>query len=259
MSDELQYRMLDRGCVLRRCLHDGPIPLAETQPDCPEPVPAELQAQAPRGTVDGFLKALAEAYGAGGIAAVDGNMVVGKVRFFPSALSEAYQPTTTGAKVNTCVQEHDQLRAMARIGLDSLPKQDELSPKAISLLCFQLVNDYKGMCAGQPDDQASYLHRGIGMGLLVRTIEWARAAGWDELRATAVPHVPPLLTWSCHLSIERFRQFGFRITPSANKCDGALSQRRGYHGEAMKRMWEPYAHLSDEEVSRLYDATLRLD
>ena len=258
MDDEIQYRVLGADCMLRRCLHDGPIPLEQTSPDSSTALQAESEAGVPPGSIDAFLKALCQQYGAYGIAAVHGDMVIGQVRFFPSALADKYTTTAEGTKLSTCIQEHHQIQAMADIDLQSLPRKADLSPKALTILCFQLVNDYKAMAEGKPTDQPSYLHRGIGTALLEKSIDWARSEGWDEIHATAIPHSPPLMTWSSALSVKRYSKFGFRILPSTNTSDGPVSQRRGYHGEAMKRMWEPYAHLSDEEVSKLYDVVLEL-
>jgi GNAT superfamily N-acetyltransferase len=148
---------------------------------------------------------------------------------------------------------------MGHADFSTMPAKDSLSPRALSMTCFQVVNDYKAMAEGRPTDQPSYLHRGIGTMLLQKTIEWARVEGWDEIRDQAIPHIPPLMTWHCHLSVERYRKFGFEITRSAETLDGPVSQRQGYHGEAMKRMWEPFAHMSDEEVSMLYDVVLRIN
>ncbi len=86
MNNDIRYRLLDSGCILRGCLHDGPVSLVLTKPDCEAALEAEAEAGVPAGTVDGFLKALCREYGACGIAAVHGDMVVGQVRFFPSAL-----------------------------------------------------------------------------------------------------------------------------------------------------------------------------
>jgi len=258
MTDAIQYRPLDSDCILRRCLHGGPIPLEQTGPENDAPVQAESEAGVPAGTIDGFLKALCRQYGAYGIAAVDGNGVIGQVRFFPNVLGGLHKTTAGGVTVNTCVHDHRQIQAMASIDAGWLPRKADLSPKALSILCFQLVNDYKAMAEGRPTEQPSYLHRGIGTALLRKSVDWARSEGWEEIRATAIPHIPPLMTWSCHLSVKRYRECSFERWLSAERHEGPVSQRRGYHGEAMKRMWEPYAHMSDEEVSRLYSVVLRI-
>ena len=94
MTDDIQYRVLDATCILRRCLHNGPVPLTETQPDNPPFVEAESEARVDAGTIDVFLKALVGAYGAYGFVALDGDQVVGKVRFYPSALAEPTKATS---------------------------------------------------------------------------------------------------------------------------------------------------------------------
>jgi hypothetical protein len=95
--------------------------------------------------------------------------------------------------------------------------------------------------------------------MLKKLIEWARAEGWGEIRAIAIPHIRPLMRWSQALSVERYRKLGFDVRLSANRDEGGPApQRRGAHGEVIKKMWEPYAHISDEEASRLYDVALDL-
>lgn len=257
MRESIEYRILDRGCILRRCLHAGPVPLRETDPDYSAEVPAETRSGAPRGAIDRFLKALCERYGAYGIAALDGDMIVGQVRFYPTVLQQLLGRRPGAVILSTCVQQHDEVWAIGQADVADLPAKDSLSPRSLRILCFQLVNDYRAMAEGRPTDQPSYLYQGIGTTLLEKTIEWARANGWDEIRDQAIPHIPPLMTWSCHLSVERYRRLGFRIARSAERLDGPVSQRQGYHGDAMKRMWEPYAHMPDEEVSALYDVVLK--
>jgi len=66
------------------------------------------------------------------------------------------------------------------------------------------------------------------------------------------------MSWANHLSVERYRKLGFDVKPSEERCEAAVSQRRGAHGEFIKKLWEPFAHLSDEEASMMYDVRLNL-
>ena len=257
MSSDILYRILDETCILRTCLHAGPVALLETDLKYDARVTVEEETKVPHGTIEAFLKTLSQNYGAYGYAAVDNDMVVGQVRFYPSALVDMWT-TERGAHLNACIQEDDQVRAMSLAKLDTMPQKVALSPRSLTLACFQVVNDYKAMAEGKPTLQPSYLRKGIGTTLLQKVIAWARANDWEEIRALAIAHIPPLMAWSAHLSVERYRTLGFEITPSPETVEVPVSQRRGYHGEVMKRMWEPYSHLSDEEVSRLYDVVLRI-
>ena len=254
----ITYQLLDSTHILRSCLHHGPVLLTLLDPLNSSNPEVESHAKGPSGTVDAFLKALAKTYGAYGYAAIDDDKVIGQVRFYPSVLADTYKTSENEASSNTCILEQHQVNVMGSLGSRDLPPKSVLSPRALSILCFQLVNDYKAMAEGRSSSQPSYLHRGIATILLENTIEWARSEGWEEIHAKAIPHIPPLMTWSCHLSVKRYERLGFDVTPSPETWDGPISQRRGFHGEAMKQMWEPYKHLSDEDVSQLNKAVLKL-
>jgi GNAT superfamily N-acetyltransferase len=228
------------------------VPLEETVSPEGRPLAVEAEAHLPPGTVGRFLRAVCRAYGSCGVLAVDGNAVVGKVRFYPQEIAERFYPALG-------LQEPQRMRVLATFDPGALPPRDELREKALFICCFQLVHDYKAAAEGRPTDVPSYLGRGIATSMLRVLIDWARAEGWDELRAEAVEPIPPLLMWSGRLSVERYRKLGFRaeLSPS-EKVEAAIHQRRGYHGEAMRKMWEPYAHVSDAEATRVYDVSLPL-
>jgi GNAT superfamily N-acetyltransferase len=248
----IDYLMMDESRLLCRCLHDGPVPLEEAGSPEGRPLAVESEAHLPPGTVGRFLRAVCRAYGSCGVLAVDGDAVVGKARFYPQEIAERFYPAL-------CLQEPQRMRVLATFDPDVLPPKDELRERALFICCFQLVHDYKAAAEGRATDVPSYLGRGIATNMLRILIDWARAEGWDELRAEAVEPIPPLLMWSGRLSVERYRKLGFRaaLSPS-EKVEGAIHQRRGYHGEAMRKMWEPYAHVSDAEATRVYDVSLRL-
>ena len=248
----IECRMMDDTCLLCRCVHDGPVPLAEALSPADHPPPAEADADLPPGTIARFLRALCRNYGSCGVLAVDGEAVVGKVRFCPQEIADAFYPAV-------CLLAQDRLRTLAAFDPAALPTKSALRDRTLYLCCFQLVHDYKAAAEGRPAGQPSYLGQGIATQMLETLIDWARAGGWRRLRAKAVQDIRPLKMWSMWLSVERYRKLGFQATPSAtDTVEAALHQRRGYHGEAMKEMWQPYAGVSDEEVTRMYDVVLDL-
>ena len=248
----IEYRMMDETCLLCYGLHGGPIPVEETRTPEARPIAAESENGVRQGTIAEFLRAVCRAYGSCAVLAIDRNHVIGKLRFYPQKLVDMLEP-------GPCLQTPDHVRGIAAFDLESLPPKDSLSEKVLRIWCFQVLNDYKAMAEGRPQRWPSYLRRGIGTTMLKKLIEWSRAEGWDEIHATAIPHIRPLMAWSAALSVERYRKLGFEVTLSANRDQaGPVSQRRGAHGEVIKKMWEPYAHVSDEEASRLYDVALDL-
>jgi len=96
--------------------------------------------------------------------------------------------------------------------------------------------------------------------MLDALIAWAREAGWRELRAHAV--IPPMLNWCGQLSHDALRRRGFVVTESSINADvreGVVSQRAGQHGEVVKKQWEAFAHLSDDEAAQVFEMTLNLE
>jgi hypothetical protein len=96
--------------------------------------------------------------------------------------------------------------------------------------------------------------------MLRRLLAWARAEGWEEVRAGATRHIPPLLAWSGMLSREAYGRLGFACAgvASHDALEGVVHMRAGGHGEDVRLQWAPFAHLSDEEASETYDMTLFL-
>ena len=249
----LNYRMMDETCLLCRCLHDGPIPVQETRSPDTRSLDAEVNANVPRGTINAFLTAVCQVYGSCALLAIDDDNVIGKIRFYPQQLLDILIDS------EPCLHTPASVRTIYSLDLKSLPQKESLRDKTLYIYCYQLVNDYKAVAEGRRPEQPSYLGRGIATSMLTKLIDWACAEGWDQIRAQASPHIPPLMMWSCNFSVERYKRLGFQATPSpTDRQEGALHQRRGYHGEAMKKVWEPYANLSDEEVTTVYDVVLDL-
>ena len=83
----VEYRLLDAEFVLPVCLHGGPIDLSSMHQYHAE-TPYERQFSLPSGSHASVLAKLGEMYGATGIAAIDGEKIVGLIRFCPRAVEE---------------------------------------------------------------------------------------------------------------------------------------------------------------------------
>jgi len=235
----VQYLVMDETRVLPYCLHGGPIPVSDLAH--PEEARARVEAEKglPHGPIVEFLRGVSRVYGACGVMAVDGDVVIGKIRFAPVSLF----PAITSA----CVQSEDGVSAIAAIDLKRLTPKEDLSPKSLFLWCIQIVPEYG--------------RQGIGMNLLTFMIAWARENGWEEIQALASRHIRPLLDWTGLPSIDRLRRLGFReVGHSVNDelRKGVVAMRGGYHGEDVRRQWDSYTDLSDDEASWVYEAVLNL-
>ena len=220
--------------------------------DCREPgvKPAwgESNAKVPQGTIAKYLRALCKTYGSCAVLAVEDDLVVGTLRFYPSALDDLLQD----------IQQEESVKAIAAFKLADLPPKESLSPKTLQIHCFQVAEVGDAVRSGQ---ESKYLRRGIGTNMLKALIDWARSEGWDEIRAKAIQHIRPLMSWINYLSVERYRALGFEIGKSVSNDEllgGVRGMRAGHHGEIIEKLWGPYAHLSDEEAATKHDVVLDL-
>jgi len=230
--------MMNEGCVLTSCLHSGAIPLAHALNAEARPAWLETQSDLPAGTVARVLKSLCREYGSCGVIAVDGDQIVGKLRFSPMGPIDVE---------HQCVQQNPE--AMAALDLRSLAARESLRPKSLSIWCLQVVKD------------ASYRRKGIGRAMVQETISWAQEEGWDEIRALACSHIGPLLDWTGMFSVDAYQELGFTCTGRSvhpELLEGVRNMRAGHHGAEVKAQWGSYEHISDEEAGMIYDVVRRL-
>lgn len=235
----IEYRVMDEANIVPYCLHSGPIPLSDLIR--PEEARARFEAEKglPHGPVVEFLRAISRVYGASGVMAIDGDMVIGKIRFAPRYLF--------GGADFGCVQGDEGVAAIAAVDLQKLPAEDELSPKSLFIWCIQMVPTHRG--------------QGIGTSMLTTAIAWARSNDWEEIHARASRHIRPLMDWTGMLSIDRCRRLGFtEVSHSVHDelRKSVVAMRGGFHGEEVKKQWAPYADLSDDEASWVYEVILNV-
>jgi len=229
----ITYRMMDASCPLSSCLHGGPLPLEQSTS---APAYVETVSDVPAGTVVQLLRTISDRYGACGVLAVDDEMAVGKIRAFPQAILD---------RMDLCLQQEQFVRPLMALDMAGIPSREEYP--VLHLCCIQVAGAYIG--------------RGIAGGMLDTLIAWAHAEGWHELRANAVSAIPPLLNWCGQLSRAALEHRGFTVTASSLSPalrEGVIAQRTGAHGEAVKKQWEPFAHLSDDEAGLMFEMTLNL-
>lgn len=231
----VEYLMMDESHLLPYCLHKGPAPVS----DLADPEAARARAEAewglPHGPVVHFLRALAWTYGATGVIAIDGDIVIGKLRFAPKSLPPG------------CVQLADEVDKIAAIDLAGLPPKDKLSPRSLCLWYLQVIPARTG--------------QGIRTGMLQAAVDWVRTNGWDEMHSMASRHIRPILDVTGMPSMERLSRLGFveichLVHPDMREL--VASMRGGHHGEEVRLQWGQYSDLSDDEASWVYDAVLDL-
>jgi GNAT superfamily N-acetyltransferase len=181
---------------------------------------------------------------------LDGGYIVGVLWFYPEKVIERL-----GAGHSTCIQEGHNVEAIARLSLESLPSMEDLPVKSLRIACMMVVREYNKVKV-----KTDYAGLGIGRHMVETLITWVKDNGWKRIIASAIPDIKPLLLWTGSYSVERYKALGFRVIETTEKglLEGANSQKEGYHGPKIKKMWEKYSHLSDDEISRVYTVVLDL-
>ena len=187
----LACRMMDESLVLPICLHGGPVSLSRL-PELAEGTKFENDFGLEPGVHAARLRGLSCSYGATGVAAVEGEQIVGLLRFFPSRLQDVV--------ACLCPQDEPHARSIAALDVSKLPSFEDLCPKALRIDCFQVVSSHRS--------------RGIGRAMLQKAIEWCREAGWEEIEASGVEHIFPIMAWSGQMSAQTLKRHGFEAEGS---------------------------------------------
>jgi len=235
----INYRMMDESCLLPMCLHGGPIALSSPDAVMTTPTYVEKQEGVEAGSMASFIKELCHLYGSCATLALDGDLIVGKIRFAPMQIDQMLN--------GICLQMEDYAHKIAKLDLANLPKREELKEQNLKIGCFQIANDYKG--------------QGIVKQMLDETLTWARENNWKKLSASAIRHIPPLLNWSGMASKKALSERGFKVISEKHEpalLEAIESQKQGHHGEDVKKAWEAFSDISDDEAAMIYEMELKL-
>jgi GNAT superfamily N-acetyltransferase len=233
----ITYRMMDPSTLLCRCMHGGAVPIA----DATEAIPQVSQE-----VVERFLRRMLAAYGSCAVLALDGDLIVGVLWFYPQWVKQQ-----VGGPI--CIQGEN-YDALTRFDTEPVPDRDALPTRTLHIECMMLLRS----------ERAKYTERGIGRGMIEHLIAWARRDGWARIEARAIPDIKPLRLWAGAYTVARYRALGFEVVPGRTTTDaglleGAKSQQLGYHGPTFQRMWQAHgADMSDEEISTVHTMALDL-
>lgn len=227
----ITYKTMDQETLPCRCMHGGPIPVAEACETIPE---------VSREVVESVLRKVVASYGSCGVLALDGDTIIGVLWFYPRWLKQRFDGPI-------CIQGEN-YDTLATFDLATMPDVDSLPDRTLHIECMMLVRS----------EEADYTGRGIGKGMVKQAIAWAREHGWTRIEARATSDMKPLMLWTGQYTVTRYQALGFEIvagetTTQPMLLEGANSQKLGYHGLELQRMWETdYADVSNKEISRYY-------
>lgn len=181
---------IDKDFVLFRCIHFGPL-----SPSNIETAPANIPGL-PEGQFDRnrqFLTRLIDAYGSCGMLAMDGDFVVGHVRFYPQTICDQHR---------FCCQDPNNAITQEMVEM-SLPRLENRADRILRIDCILVHEDYRG--------------QGLTHALLDGVLEWAIEHNWTAVRAWASPDNYWLASQICLPMLRTYLKHGFQkgqTTPS---------------------------------------------
>lgn len=170
MVKDVVIKMMTRP-PLWRCIHYGPLKLDRLEA---APVKDE-KMDWPRFHARNvpLIEKLTELYGSCAVVAMDGDSIVGMLRFYPKAIPDVDC---------MCMQQEYPAGPADDLVDRGLPTPDKISDRTLSVHCM-LTRDPRRK-------ELPYQRMGIGSRMVKKLIEWAGQNGWKAIEATAYEDLP---------------------------------------------------------------------
>lgn len=231
---------MQKDFVLFRCVHLGPLSPSNIE---------KMSVNAPNLSKEQFdrnkkfLARLIDAYASCAMLAIEGEFVVGHVRFYPQIICNTCQ---------FCWQDPKYAITQQMLEMD-LPRIENRADRVLRIDCFIVHKDYRG--------------RGLSHALLDGVLEWARAHDWRTVRAWACPDnywlasqicAPMLRTYAKH-GFQKVRTFLSSDFPSSAARELLMRIREGQLGAERKKEFEEFCGGQDlSELAVLHEVECQL-
>jgi GNAT superfamily N-acetyltransferase len=235
----MQICPMDKSFVLFRCVHFGALSPSNIE-TLPVNIPDLPEGQFERNRR--FLTRLMDAYGSCGMLAMDGEFVMGHVRFYPQIVCDQHK---------FCCQEPTSAITQEMVEMD-LPPIENRADRILRIDCILVHEDYRG--------------QGLSHALLDGVLEWAKAHDWTTVRAWASPDNYWLASQICAPMLRTYLKHGFqkaKTAPSSEITDlirDLLMQiRDGKLGDEKKKQFQRFCGGQDlSELAVYHEVECRL-
>jgi|GEM_PF-1711495 GNAT superfamily N-acetyltransferase len=216
--------------LLYKCIHSGPLDCSSIESgDISDGTVPKEQLERNRK----FLTRLIEAYGSCAMLAIEGNSVVGHVRFYPKFITDRYEFCCHVSEY--CIT--DEMAAM------DLPPLETLDDRTLRINCFLIDKTYRG--------------QGLSSDLITAIVDWACENGWKTVSALATHDNYWMSRQMCLPKLNTYHKLGFEtkeliVIPEAE--EHLKNIEAGKLGADLKREFKMVCQDSDcEKLSRLYE------
>ena len=220
---------MTKDFVLFRCVHFGPLGPSNIE-TAPADIPGLLDGQFERNKR--FLTRVIDAYGSCGMLAMDGDFVVGHVRFYPQTICDQHR---------FCCQDPNNAITHEMVEMN-LPRLENPADRILRIDCILAHEDYRG--------------QGLTHALLDGVLDWAKNNNWTAVRAWASPDNYWLASQICVPMLRTYLKHGFqkgKTVPSSEIIgmikDLLTKMRDGELGAEKKKEFEEFC--GNQELSEI--------
>lgn len=210
--------MMSSEFTLWRCLHGGPLTRATV--DHPKPsrrVPWDRL----RARNVALLEKLIQTYGSCAVIAMDGDRIVGQLRFYPKTLRV---PSAHGTGL--CMQQVFPNGPADDMAARDFPPLDQMSDKTLLVHCLM---------TGSPSQKDNpYQRKGIGSRMVRTLTDWARKRGWTAIEANAYADLPSLYAVTGQAGKAFWEKLGFRVVEAGVESAFLQDDGSGFVGTLLK-------------------------
>lgn len=230
----MNIRAMDKDFVLFRCIHWGPLSPSNIE-TAPAEIPNLLDGQFERNRR--FLTRAIDAYGSCGMLAMDGDFVVGHIRFYPQIICDQHR---------FCCQDPNNAITQEMVEMN-LPTLDNPADRILRIDCILVHEDYRG--------------QGLTHALLDGVLDWAKNNNWTAVRAWASSDNYWFSSQICVPMLRTYLKRGFQkgtTTPSSEIIgmirDLLTKIRDGEMGAEKKEEFEQFCSGQDlSELATYYE------
>jgi GNAT superfamily N-acetyltransferase len=210
---------MDKTFILYRCLHAGLLSSSNIEQKSMN-LPGLPREQTRRN--EEFLRRLIAAYGTCAMLAMEGEYVVGYIRFYPKAIYDL------AGREHICCQE-PQFWPTAEIVDMKMPRFEDLADQTLQISCWFIHGDYR--------------NRGLSHLLLQGLIEWAQERSWASVCASATFNDHWIASQACTLMLRTYEKHGFHAIskkPAPELKDYLRQVQEGKFGVAKQHECEKH-------------------